>query len=270
MGSDIGRKGYGVPRWFAVCSAVVVVYAVASKLLITTFAVSTRHDAQALMLDLKLGPVYYSYTQALLTLTLSYPRLGADDTHRSMSPTSPRRLATLPDILGALSVLQSHESDLSNSLAHLLFAYEPIAAALSSLQSLSPQLDALAQETRLLDQTVSYTARTAQDVGGRVQSLDEEMKRVREASERVSQIIELKVRSVTLRIPTSTTQPLHPHPQSSLSALHSAVEQRDWESATRHCARAMALPLDVISGPFAETAVVRCLSFPAGLRLMNV
>ncbi|KAI0807010.1 COG4-domain-containing protein [Fomes fomentarius] len=154
-----------------------------------------------------------------------------------MSPTSvsdPRRLATLPDILGALSVLQSHESDLSNSLAHLLFAYEPIAASLSSLQSLSPQLDALAQETRLLDQTVSYTARTAQDVGGRVQSLDEEMKRVREASERVSQIIELK---------------------SSLSALHSAIEQYDWESATRHCARAMALPLDVISGPFAETAV---------------
>ncbi|KAI0747723.1 COG4-domain-containing protein [Daedaleopsis nitida] len=156
------------------------------------------------------------------------------DASRTTTISNPRRLATLPDILGALSVLQSHESDLSASLADLLSAYEPIEASLNSLQSLSPQLDTLAQDTHLLDQTVSYTARTAQDVGGRVQSLDEEMKRVREASERVSQIIELK---------------------SSLAALHNSMEQQDWESATRHCARAMALPLDVISGPFAETAV---------------
>lgn len=109
--------------------------------------------------------------------------------------SNPRQLATLPDILGALSVLQSHESDLSASLTELLSTYEPIEASLSSLQSLGPQLDALSRETQLLDETVSYTARTAQDVGGRVQSLDEEMRRVREASERVSQIIELKVRT---------------------------------------------------------------------------
>lgn len=34
------------------------------------------------------------------------------------------------------------------------------------------------------------------------------------------------------------------------------MESQDWESATRHCARAMSLPDEVISGPFAETAVV--------------
>lgn len=34
------------------------------------------------------------------------------------------------------------------------------------------------------------------------------------------------------------------------------MDAQDWESATRHCARAMAIPLDVISGHFAETAVV--------------
>ncbi|KAI0781305.1 COG4-domain-containing protein [Trametes elegans] len=148
--------------------------------------------------------------------------------------TDPRRLASLPHILARLSAIQSDESELSAALADLLSAHEPIAASLNSLKSLSPQLDALARETRFLDQTVSFTARTAEDVGGRVRSLDEEMRRVREASERVSQIIELK---------------------SSLSALHSSMEQQDWEAATRHCARAMALPLDVISGPFAETAV---------------
>ncbi|KAI1788436.1 COG4-domain-containing protein [Ganoderma leucocontextum] len=152
----------------------------------------------------------------------------------SISIPNPQRLATLPDIFEALSVLQSHESDLSTSLTDLLSAYEPISASLSNIQSLGPQLDALAEETRLLHQTVSYTARTAQHVGGRVQSLDEEMKRVREASERVSQIIELKL---------------------SLAALQSSIEQRDWESATRQCARAMVLPVNVISGPFAETVV---------------
>ncbi|OJT04068.1 Conserved oligomeric Golgi complex subunit 4 [Trametes pubescens] len=153
----------------------------------------------------------------------------------TVSTTSdPRRLATLPDILARLSAIQSDESDLSAALAGLLSAHEPIAASLNSLKSLAPPLDALVADTRLFDQTVSFTARTAQDVGGRVQSLDEEMRRVREASERVSQIIELK---------------------SSLAALHSSIDQQDWEAATRHCARAMALPLDVISGPFAETAV---------------
>lgn len=111
----------------------------------------------------------------------------------SMSIPNPRRLATLPDILEALSVLQSHESNLSTSLTNLLSTYEPISASLGNIQSLGPQLDLLAGETRLLHQTVSYTAQTAQHVGGRVQSLDEEMKRVREASERVTQIIELKV-----------------------------------------------------------------------------
>ncbi|KAH9890716.1 COG4-domain-containing protein [Cubamyces lactineus] len=149
-------------------------------------------------------------------------------------PANPRQLATLSDILARLSVIQSDEAELSTALASLLSAHEPISTSLSSLKQLGPQLDLLTQETCLLDRTVAATARTAQDVGGRVQSLDEEMRRVRDASERVSQVIELK---------------------SSLAALHSAIDQHDWEAATRHCARAMALPLDVVSGPFAETAV---------------
>ncbi|KAF7317463.1 Cog4 domain-containing protein [Mycena chlorophos] len=34
-----------------------------------------------------------------------------------------------------------------------------------------------------------------------------------------------------------------------------SVDSQDWEAATRHCAQAMALPSEVISGPFAETSV---------------
>lgn len=173
----------------------------------------------------------------------------------SISTPVPRRLATLPDILDALSVLQSHESNLSTSLTSLLSIYEPISASLGSIQSLGPQLDALAEETQLLHQTVSYTARTAQHVGGRVRSLDEEMRRVREASERVSQIMELKVsRHQTCFM---CIMPTNEYQQSSLAALQSSIEQHDWESAARQCARAMTLPVDVISGSFAETVVVR-------------
>ncbi|KAJ8453818.1 hypothetical protein ONZ51_g13384 [Trametes cubensis] len=106
---------------------------------------------------------------------------------------NPRQLATLPDILARLSVIQSDEAGLSAALAGLLSAHEPIATSLGSLKQLGPQVDLLTRETRLLDLTVAATARTAQDVGGRVQSLDEEMRRVRDASERVSQVIELKV-----------------------------------------------------------------------------
>jgi len=45
--------------------------------------------------------------------------------------------------------------------------------------------------------------------------------------------------------------------QSSLNALQSAIDAQDWETATTHCAKAMSIPPEVISGAFAESAVVR-------------
>ncbi|EIM90524.1 COG4-domain-containing protein [Stereum hirsutum FP-91666 SS1] len=156
-----------------------------------------------------------------------------------ISPTdtprpSPASLTTLPQILSALSSLQSEESELSDSLSQLLSSQEPILDSLARVQALAPRIDDLYSEASLLSDKVSATARTAERVGGRVRTLDEEMRRVREANERVGQVMELK---------------------SSLSALQKSMESQDWESATRHCARAMALPDEVISGPFAETAV---------------
>ncbi|KAJ7098169.1 COG4 transport protein-domain-containing protein [Mycena belliarum] len=147
---------------------------------------------------------------------------------------SPRSLTNLADILSSISEYQSEEAQLSNSLSDLLSARDPIVASLARLQSLIPHLDDLQNEATLLSTTVSSTAQTADRVGGRVRSLDEEMRRVREAGDRVGQVMELKT---------------------SLAALQSSIETQDWESATRHCARAMSLPLQVISGPFAETAV---------------
>ncbi|CAL1703812.1 unnamed protein product [Somion occarium] len=159
----------------------------------------------------------------------------------------PRTLTTLPEILSALSSVESEEAELSSSLSELLSEKEPIVNALTRVHALEPQLDELYLEASLLSQVVSATAKTADRVGGRVRSLDEEMRRVREASERVGQVMELK---------------------SSLAALHAAMEAHDWESATRHCARAMALPLEVTSGPFADTAVQKVI-FPQ-LRLFKL
>ncbi|KAF7796521.1 hypothetical protein EIP86_007700 [Pleurotus ostreatoroseus] len=146
----------------------------------------------------------------------------------------PKTLTTLPEILSSLSSLESEEAELSTSLSELLSDREPIVNSLTRIQTLVPRLNELYNEATLLSGTVSVTAKTADRVGGRVRSLDEEMRRVREAGERVGQVMELK---------------------SSLAALGSAMEAQDWESATRHCARAMAIPLDVTSGPFAESAV---------------
>lgn len=145
-----------------------------------------------------------------------------------------RTIATLPEIISCISSLQSREGELSAELADTLSDRAAITDSLSSLQSLLPHLDNLCLEAECFHATASATAKTADHVGGHVRLLDEEMRRVREAAERVGQVMELK---------------------SALAALQSSMIEKDWEAATRHCARAMSLPAEVISGQFAETAV---------------
>ncbi|KAH9925281.1 COG4-domain-containing protein [Fomitopsis serialis] len=159
--------------------------------------------------------------------------LKAESSADSQRP-DPHKFTKLSEILSCLSSLQSEEAELSSSLAELLASQEPVINSLARLQSLGPTLNELHAEASVFDQTVSRTAKTADEVGGFVRTLDEEMRRVREAAERVGQVMELK---------------------NSLGALRSAMEAKDWESATRHCSRAMSLPTEVISGMFAETAV---------------
>ena len=61
------------------------------------------------------------------------------------------------------------------------------------MRALAPYIDELHDEAVHLTDKVSLTARTAERVGGRVRVLDEEICRVREATERVGQVMELKV-----------------------------------------------------------------------------
>jgi len=114
---------------------------------------------------------------------------GSSTTHRD-----PRLLTTLPEILSCLSEFQSEETELSNSLSALLKDQEPVIVALERLQALTPQFDEIIVDAQKLKTKVSVTAGTAKRVGSRVRSLDDEMGRVREASEHVGQVMDLKVR----------------------------------------------------------------------------
>jgi hypothetical protein len=120
--------------------------------------------------------------------------LPLPSTQQQQQRPSPLTLTTLPQVLSALSSLESEEAELSNSLSALLRDQEPIQNALTRLQSLLPRVDELHTEASALSRKVSVTAGTAERVGGRVRTLDEEMRRVREASDRLQQVMELKVR----------------------------------------------------------------------------
>lgn len=190
----------------------------------------------------------------------------------TMSPTDgfvsrqdPRTLINLNEVLSCLSSFQSEEAELSNSLTELLSAREPIIASLSRLQSLVPHLDELHLEASMLSDKVSSTAQTADRVGGKVKSLDEEMRRVRESAERVGQVVELKV--IAPPYCKTLIESLTHLLQSTLVSLQGSIDSQDWESATRHCARAMALPGEVISGAFAEATVVSSIPLISGLSL---
>lgn len=167
----------------------------------------------------------------------------------------PRTLSNLPEILSCLSALQSEEAELSNSLAKLLNARDPIIMSVDRLHSLVSHLHEPRLDASLLLSNVSQTAETAERIGGQVRSLDDEMGRVREAGERVGQVMELKVTHQD-DVQDSCLILL----QASLASLQSSIENQDWESATRHCARAMSQSMEVTSGRFAETAVVSIYS----------
>jgi hypothetical protein len=124
------------------------------------------------------------------------PMANVEDNLATTWHRDPRTLNNLPEILSSLSALQSEEAELSNSLTELLNARNPIIISLNRLYSLISHLHGLRLDASRLLNKVSQTAETAERVGGQVRSLDDEMNRVREAGERVGQVMELKVTSL--------------------------------------------------------------------------
>lgn len=124
---------------------------------------------------------------------------AAQETSRHV-PKDPRRLTNLNEILSCLSWYQSEEATLSNSLAELLSDRASITDSLRRLETLVPHLNDIRFESLQLNEKVSSTAKTADHVGGRVRTLDQEMSRVSQAVDRVGQVMELKVMQCMLSL----------------------------------------------------------------------
>jgi predicted nuclease with TOPRIM domain len=93
----------------------------------------------------------------------------------------------------------------------------------------------LGQENEGLVSRVSRVYETSERVGGKVRRLDEEIGRVRQSADVVTEVLELK---------------------NSLANLRGYIEKHDWENAARACRRAMDVRPDVLNGGFAATVVV--------------
>jgi conserved oligomeric Golgi complex subunit 4 len=146
-----------------------------------------------------------------------------------------RGLTTVSQVLSSLAAIQSQEADISSSLSTLLSSQQPIVNSLEKLHSLLPRLEEASLDVRLMSEKVTVTSETAQRVGASVRTLDEEISRLKESAERVGQVMELS---------------------SSLRLLDSAMKANDYDTATRHCARAMVTPQEVTESQFAETVIV--------------
>jgi hypothetical protein len=140
------------------------------------------------------------------------------------------KLQNTKQIQEALHQNAALEASVTAQLSQLLASTEPINAALDRLSGLTPVISNLQDEARILRTHVSHTATTADRVGSRVKALDEEMRRVREAAERVAQVTELKVSSWISSLPSSNSH----SPLFALSKLPSTRKNGSLPLSTVH------------------------------------
>ncbi|KAK1926544.1 COG4 transport protein-domain-containing protein [Papiliotrema laurentii] len=169
----------------------------------------------------------------------------------------PRSITSPDQIAAQLALLSKRESELSVALNNLVSDRSSIENALAHLQDLGEDIhlislevdgggpstglglhngsDALMHETEGgLVERVRRVWETSERVGGKVRRLDEEVGRVKEAADIVTEVLELK---------------------NALQTLTTAIAKSDWESASRSCRRAMDVRKEVIEGGFAGAVV---------------
>lgn len=114
----------------------------------------------------------------------------------------PRSLLT-PALLPHLATLQSLESSLSQDLHALLSDRSTLDTAHTQLRKLLPRIQAVEGEVSGVNDAggeeglvgrIGKVNEIAERIGGKVRGLDEELLRVREAGERLNEVMELKVR----------------------------------------------------------------------------
>ncbi|ORY33702.1 COG4 transport protein-domain-containing protein [Naematelia encephala] len=181
-------------------------------------------------------------------------------TPRPQTPTSidPRLITDPLQITAQLALLSKRESDLTLALNSLVADRSQIDGAVTHLRELGSEVGHLLAEVEgthggsstglgltngdvFLDggeeglvERVRRVWETSERVGGKVRKLDEEVSRVREATDIVTEVLELK---------------------NALQTLSSAIAKSDWESASRACRRAMQVRKEVIEGGFAGAVV---------------
>ncbi|ORX36086.1 COG4 transport protein-domain-containing protein [Kockovaella imperatae] len=178
---------------------------------------------------------------------------------RPVSPTTldPRSITSPDQIAAQLALLSKREADLTLALNTLISDRSAIDGTISQLQrlglrvrDLSVEVDGPSEARGLglenatsngygddesgLVERVRRVWETSERVGGKVRRLDEEVGRVREATDVVTEVLELK---------------------NALQTLASAMSQQDWESASRACKRAMDIRSEVINGGYAGAVV---------------
>ena len=145
------------------------------------------------------------------------------------------QLTSRSAVVQALSDLSSYSSALDEELVSLFEESEPVVTdARRSISALAPQVQLIQEEADVLDRRLQSSASVAKRISERVRLLDEERKRIALATEWAVRVAELK---------------------SSLSLLASAVEHRDWDMATMHCRRALAIDPAIRSSQFAAAVV---------------
>lgn len=157
------------------------------------------------------------------------------------SSTPPPQLADISKltsrsaVVQALSDLSAYSASLDDELVSLFEESEPVVAdARRSISGLAPHVQLIQEEADVLDRRLQSSASVAKRISERVRLLDEERKRIALATEWAVRVAELK---------------------SSLSLLASAVEHRDWDMATMHCRRALAIDPAIRSSQFAAAVV---------------
>jgi hypothetical protein len=131
-------------------------------------------------------------------------------TYPTPTPTpsviNPRHITSPAQIASQLSLLTAKEQSLTQSLNQLISDRTHLDGALTQLQQLGSEVGNLAlevdgvgntvfeeDESEGLVERVRRVWETSERVGGKVRRLDEEVGRVREATDIVTEVLELKV-----------------------------------------------------------------------------
>jgi len=138
------------------------------------------------------------------------------------------------ELISALTHLESVEYQVDQSLSKLLSSSDRIDSALNTIAEIEPIVQDLSEDASALHEVVIERAEVAERISSKVRVLDLEQSRVKDCIDRVQSAAELK---------------------DAFNQLFQAIEYADWEAATRHAQRAIAIDRAFLTSQFVEAVV---------------